>query len=246
MGDYNIICVDWDKLATIENYLGAAINSNTVGDFVGEKLVAEIFIATFGQMHSQIHAIGHSLGAHLVGHIGRSVHKVTGEKIGRVTGLDPAKPYFDLVTEERRMLPTDAEFVDVIHTNSGDLLHGAVSLPESVGQVDFYPNGGTHQAGCTEICIGAFACIGFDLIDFILGGGACSHKRAHKVYVESIRNPDTSFMSTECDSYESFQSGYCDGNNAVPMGEGLNPSMLDGKTNLYYLDTNGEPPYSLS
>ena len=34
-------------------------------------------------------------------------------------GLDPAKPYFDLVSEERRMLPTDAEFVDVIHTNSG-------------------------------------------------------------------------------------------------------------------------------
>ena len=44
--DYNIICLNWDKLATIENYLGAAINSNTVGDFVGEKLVADIFIAT--------------------------------------------------------------------------------------------------------------------------------------------------------------------------------------------------------
>ena len=52
-------------------------------------------------------------------------------------GLDPAKPYFDLVGEERRMLPTDAEFVDVIHTNSGDLLHGAVSLPEPVGKFIF-------------------------------------------------------------------------------------------------------------
>ena len=35
------------------------------------------------------------------------------------------------------MLPTDAEFVDVIHTNSGDLLHGAVSLPEPVGKSIF-------------------------------------------------------------------------------------------------------------
>merc|ERR1712109_2717 len=244
--DYNVICVDWDKLATIENYLGAAINSNTVGDFVGEKLVADILMAALGQLPSQIHAIGHSLGAHLVGHIGRSVETVTGFKIARVTGLDPAKPYFDLVTYTRRMLPTDAEFVDVIHTNSGDLLHGAVSLPEPVGQVDFYPNGGVHQAGCEEICITEWACIGFDLIDFVLGGGACSHKRAHKVYVESIRNPSGSFLSLECDSYESFQNGYCNGNNIIPMGEGLQASMLDGKTNLYYLDTNGEPPYSKS
>ena len=44
--DYNIICLDWDKLATIGVYFDAAINSNTVGDFVGEKLVADIFIAT--------------------------------------------------------------------------------------------------------------------------------------------------------------------------------------------------------
>merc|ERR1712156_1184406 len=242
--DYNVICVDWDKLATIENYLGAAVNSNTVGDFVGEKLVVEILMATLGQMPNQIHAIGHSLGAHLVGHLGRMVHSTTGYKIARVTGLDPAKPYFDLVGEERRLLPTDAEFVDVIHTNSGDLLHGAVSLPEPCGQVDFYPNGGSHQPGCEEFCVG-WICIGFDLIDFVLGGGACSHKRAHKVYVESIRNPANSFLSTECDSYETFEDGYCDGNNLVPTGEGLQPSMIDGATNLYFLKTNSEPPYSI-
>ena len=83
-------------------------------------------------------------------------------------GLDPAKPYFDIVGEERRLQPTDAEFVDVIHTNSGGLLDAAVSLPEPVGQVDFYPNGGTHQAGCTELCIG-WACIDFNLLDFFKG-----------------------------------------------------------------------------
>ena len=82
----------------------------------------------------------------------------------QIKGLDPAKPYFDLVSEEMRLLPTDAEFVDVIHTNSGEIWNGALSLPEPVGQVDFYPNGGSHQAGCTEVCIGT-SCIGIDLVD---------------------------------------------------------------------------------
>ena len=42
--DYNVICLDWDKLANIVNYIAAAINSNTVGDFVGEKLVSQLLI----------------------------------------------------------------------------------------------------------------------------------------------------------------------------------------------------------
>ena len=36
-----------------------------------------------------------------------------------MSGLDPAKPYFDLAWTEARMLPSDAQLVDIIHTNSG-------------------------------------------------------------------------------------------------------------------------------
>ena len=112
--------------------------------------------------------------------------------------------------------------MDVIHTNSGTLLDAAVSLPEPVGQVDFYPNGGTHQAGCTDLCIG-WACINWDFIDFFKF--ACSHKRAHKYYIESISNPNA-FLSTACESYEDFQNGDC-GDHAlkVPMGEILSASL---------------------
>ena len=39
-------------------------------------------------------------------------------------GLDPAMPWFDLVSEEERIQPTDAEFVDVIHTDGKDFLTG--------------------------------------------------------------------------------------------------------------------------
>ena len=56
--------------------------------------------------------------------------------------MDPAKPYFDLVSIDKRIQPTDAKFVDIMHTNSGELWNGAVSFPDPLGQVDFYPNGG--------------------------------------------------------------------------------------------------------
>ena len=89
--EVNLICVDWDKLATIENYIGAAINSNDAGRFIGENLVVNILIARLDQSPAKIHAIGHSLGAHLVGHIGRQVQAVGGVTIKRVTGN--FKPY---------------------------------------------------------------------------------------------------------------------------------------------------------
>ena len=82
------------------------------------------------------------------------------------TGLDPAKPWFDLAGADARILITDADLVDIIHTNSGNMwdvsskhwlvlahfwfllpnalnitLQGALSFPEALGHVDFYPNG---------------------------------------------------------------------------------------------------------
>ena len=36
--------------------------------------------------------------------------------------LDPAKPWFDLSDESNKVSKGDADLVDVVHTNSGDLL----------------------------------------------------------------------------------------------------------------------------
>jgi len=244
---YNVICVDWDQLASIDNYLGAAYSSNSVGAHVGANLTVKILFEELGQNPAQIYASGHSLGAHLVGHLGRAVQNAGYGKIARVTGLDPARPVFDMVGMEWRLQPTDAEFVDVIHTNSGLLWDGCVSMPWQVGQIDFYPNGGAHQAGCTDLCIGD-ACIGFDLIDFFKA--ACSHKRAHYLFVESIENranPDY-FQSVACSDYDAFVSGQCAGENALrlPMGMGLSPQMWDGESRTFFLDTKDSYPYSLS
>lgn len=62
------------------------------------------------------------------------------------TGLDPALPLYNFQTKKQRLSPSDAAFVDVIHTDGGIL-----GLPFPMGHVDFFPNGGVGlQPGCVE------------------------------------------------------------------------------------------------
>ena len=84
--DVNFFCIDWGTLASVTNYPRAAKNSIKVGQFIGEKLVAQLLVGKLGQSAQKIHAIGHSLGGHLVGNIGKAARD-NGSKIARVTGL---------------------------------------------------------------------------------------------------------------------------------------------------------------
>lgn len=63
-------------------------------------------------------------------------------------GLDPAGPFFSLNDTETRLDTTDADFVDIIHTNSGTLVDNELSFLPPIGHIDFYPNGGQFQPGC--------------------------------------------------------------------------------------------------
>ena len=61
---------------------------------------AVVFLKAFinrGLKLEDIHVLGHSLGAHVAGIIGNNLKLEFGSKIGRVTGLDPAAPYYDEV-----------------------------------------------------------------------------------------------------------------------------------------------------
>ena len=62
-----------------------------------------------------------------------------------MTGLDPALPLFSVNTAraESRLDSTDANFVDVYHTNGG--WKGRLG---ALGHVDFYINSGANQPGC--------------------------------------------------------------------------------------------------
>jgi hypothetical protein len=57
------------------------------------------------------------LGAHTVGYAGEGI-----EGLGRITGLDPAEPYFAEMPSHVRLDPTDAKFVDAIHTDTRTIL----------------------------------------------------------------------------------------------------------------------------
>ena len=120
-------------MASGKDYCGPAKNSMKVGKYIAKELIVKKLVKILGQKPSKLHAIGFSLGAHLVGHLGRTVYKEIGEKIGRITGLDPARPFFILEEhKENRLNKNDADFVDIIHTNSGSLLQGFLLISIAV------------------------------------------------------------------------------------------------------------------
>ncbi len=149
--------MDWRKLAnTYPFYNKAAANTKPVGYYTADLINS--LVRQRGANLSQIHPIGFSLGAQVAGHLGYKLTGLTG-LLPRITGLDPAGFLFHNVPPSERLDPSDAAFVDVIH--SAGLWIG---MDEAVGHVDFYPNQGHHpQPGCEDE--------GFGL--------DCSHQRAH-------------------------------------------------------------------
>lgn len=95
---------------------------------------------------STFHVVGHSLGAHVAGFAGKAVQSSAGVNVGRITGLDPAGPLFILKSSEKKLSKTDADLVVVVHTDGG-----VSGLAASLGDLDFFPNGGTPlQPGCAN------------------------------------------------------------------------------------------------
>uniref|UniRef100_A0A2C9M1Z3 Lipase domain-containing protein n=1 Tax=Biomphalaria glabrata TaxID=6526 RepID=A0A2C9M1Z3_BIOGL len=66
--------------------------------------------------------------------------------------IDPAGPYFENTDPVVRLDPTDAVFVDVIHSDAPPLglLQLGLGIKQAVGHLDFYPNLGRDQPGCTR------------------------------------------------------------------------------------------------
>ncbi|XP_064120583.1 pancreatic lipase-related protein 2-like isoform X2 [Macrobrachium nipponense] len=228
----NVISVDWQTLVLYPWYNLAYANTFKIANYTADLI--DWINAERGLQPSQIHIVGHSLGSHAAGLTGKCVGS---GQVARVTGLDPAAPWFYDNDSEHRIDKSDAKFVDIIHTNSGSVLEGCIALIKPLGHVDFFPNGGHHQPGC-EVVNGSIIDDWMDLFE------GCSHSRATELWIESISatDPDKVFKSWPCSDYESYMNGLCQtcGEGCLEMGFHTAQS-LSGE---YFLRTNTKYPFA--
>ncbi len=109
--NYNVISVDWSGGAFFP-YTLATANTQVVG--VEIALVITELQRQTGLSLNDVHLIGHSLGAHISGYCAKRFNPI---QVARVTGLDPASPYFEGCPPIVRLDASDAVYVDIIHTN---------------------------------------------------------------------------------------------------------------------------------
>jgi len=222
----NVVLIDWGWLAAAPWYDVAAAGTKLVGQKTGHLL--DFLVRNGYTTVDKIHVIGHSLGSHVAGYAGAKFFELYGQKIPRITALDPALPRFGDAKDDNRIDPTDADFVDVIHTNAGVLLTGDLAFREPRGHFDVYPNKGSSQAGCG----GALELIAI-----------CSHMRAATYFRESVNSHR--FRACKCDDNNysgsnQFKSCDCAGKGEAVMGE-WTPSSARG---IYHLSTNKKSPFA--
>ena len=84
---YNVIAVDWGKIAMDMIYPTARYHVEGVGQYVGQ-LLSTLYNSSLIRA-DKLHLIGHSLGAHVAGNAGKAVQK-DGWTIARITGKNPS------------------------------------------------------------------------------------------------------------------------------------------------------------
>ncbi|CAH2263586.1 jg10904 [Pararge aegeria aegeria] len=154
--DFNLIVMVWEELAA-QSYPSAVAGIPAVGRGLGQFI--NFLSSSTGVTLESIHLIGFSLGAHVVGNAGKQLNG----RVGRITGLDPAGPLWDW--NANRLHSSDAVYVEGIHTDASPNGVG-IGFLATVGDVDFYPNGGLAQPGCST--------------------SACHHNRAWEMFAATV------------------------------------------------------------
>lgn len=206
-----------NKDGNMKGYKLAVMHVYYIGKALGE-LLAEL--TNGGVSPKNIHCVGHSLGGQMLGHTGVTFFNLTGEKIARITALDPAGPCFTKNFIHEQVRSGVAEYVEVYHCNSGGL--GSSSI---LGDVDFIINKkGETQPNCGTPYIPGI----FDSPK----AATCAHRTCVDVWTASVKNMEL-FPAYSCDSYKNFKDGKC-GIERTLAGA-WNPGTARG---VFYFSTN--------
>ena len=185
---------------------------------------------------TDIHIVGHSLGAHVAGEASFYLTKNTGTKIGRITGLDPAKICFtetDDIAMQKQLSKEKADFVDVWHT-SANLASNSAGLARPAGHVDYWINGGKFQPICKiDQGLNDEMGIGVAAVESIVNGGVspCSHGMVEQYFIDSLRRchgkgGENGFRAFEIERTEIFEYQH-DGLGEVEMNFSRNSSRRE-------------------
>ncbi|GLH06117.1 Phospholipase A1 1 [Gryllus bimaculatus] len=243
-GDWNVIVVDWAG-GSLPLYTQATANTRLVGLELAHFV--NYLQKQYGLDPAQVHMIGHSLGAHTAGYAGERI-----DGLGRITGLDPAEPYFQGLPPFVRLDPSDANFVDVIHTDGKSIFLLGYGMSQPCGHLDFYPNNGKEQPGCdlTETPL-PLTLIKEGLEEASRVLVACNHIRAIKLFTDSI-NGECPYVAHQCDSYQRFLQGRCfscheNGSSCAIMGlraeESFSQAPNRAPGSKFFITTGKEFPY---
>lgn len=163
------VSVGWGDGSKTLCYSWATQRGVNVGTILAEFL--DFLLGDDPLIWKKLTLVGHSIGAHIAGVAGKKVKK---GKVGTIIGLDPALPLYDNVNDDFRLIESDANYVEVIHTNINHF-----GMATHIGNIDFYLNGGKNQPGCHS--------------------SSCSHSRAADLFKESLE-PGNRFSSTRCEN----------------------------------------------
>uniref|UniRef100_A0A8C5ITC9 Lipase domain-containing protein n=1 Tax=Junco hyemalis TaxID=40217 RepID=A0A8C5ITC9_JUNHY len=213
--DINLIIVDWNRGATTVIYTTAVENCRKVAEilknYIDQMLVRQSIESVLNECEE---------------------HGLKGAQ-----GLDPAGPSFTGEPPDHRLDPTDAQFVDVIHSDID-----ALGFRKPLGTIDFYPNGGMYQPGCPKTLFSGLSYF------------KCDHQRSVFLFLASLKNC-CDMITYPCDSYLDYKRGKCmDCDAFQPMSCPVVGYHADRWKKLLipyssptkaYFDTSGKDPFCM-
>ncbi|KAG7212631.1 hypothetical protein KM043_012917 [Ampulex compressa] len=239
--DANVLILDWTRGAGT-TYSAAVANTELVGRQLALVLLDSI---SLGTPMKNIHIVGFSLGAHVAG-CASEMLKSRNLLLGRITGLDPASPFFrrHLFREKSRKLDaSDAQLVDVIHTDGAPDFTDGFGLLKPIGHIDFFPNGGIEQPGCTDVKNAVVVSrLKEDTLDVNI---ACSHLRAWQLFAESLKQQgQCKFVAWPCSQGGfAYTRGACFPMETTAWSQEMGYEANNGPLGTYYLATRENEPF---